>query len=436
VALLKQAERIAGDDLTLLGEIAAAQAFLAQVNGDGPGLVAHSEKALALLPKDNLSTRSVVAVNLGLAYWHLGQLDEAQTALEEALYAGRETGNMYAAATAEVFLARSQAVRGHLHSAAKWLQSFLEYGIQAPITALVHLDLTTLYYEWNDLENARKHLEAGEEIANRGGNPEFQAAVYLLDARIQHARCDHARALAALQKAAALVSSGKVPDRTGDRIRALELELGFISPVNPKDFPKNVDAHPFYRYLGLVEARWRIAKGEFQQAIKLLRDARDQAEKADWGYGLVVIDTLTALAAPCETLAVDHLTQALERAQPEGYLRTFVDVGPVLEPILKVAARQGRNPVYVGKILAVIQSDISETDHRVIPSAAKMIEPLTDREMEVLRLVAAGMTNRAIADQLIVSISTVKSHVHHICGKLAASNRTEAVARGRELGLV
>ncbi len=433
-ALLERAEHIATDDPVMLGEVAAARAFLAQILGDGAGLVAHSEKALKLLPAENWNTRSVVAVNLGLAYWHLGRLEAADNALQEALIAGRKTENLYAAATAEVFIARTQAVRGQLCAAERQMLMFLDSGIQAPITALVYLDLATIRYEMNDLATTRKYLEAGREITAHSGNPEFRIAVHLLDARLLKAIGAHDQAHTALQTATGLAASGEVPDRTSDRIRALEIELGLSEPPAIRDIPHNVDAHPFYRYLDLAEPRILIRQGQPVAAYKLLRNAHDQAAAAGWEYGVLVINILEALAAPNKTAALDHITQALTLAEPEGYLRSFVDAGPGIVPALKSAARQGISPSYVGQLLAALEAP----DHQVAASraAAELVEPLTDRELEVLRLVAAGLTNRAIAGQLIISISTVKSHVHHICGKLGATNRTQAVAQGRELGLI
>ena len=125
------------------------------------------------------------------------------------------------------------------------------------------------------------------------------------------------------------------------------------------------------------------------------------------------------------------LVEALEQAQESGFLRTFADHGLILAPGLMEAARQGVNPEYVGHILAVIRKEGGEK-----VASAGIVEPLSEREVEVLRLVAAGLSNREIADKLYLSPGTIKTHVHNICGKLGASNRTQAVGFARDSGLI
>jgi LuxR family maltose regulon positive regulatory protein len=438
--LLTRAEQLAEDKQWLTGDIASAKAYLAQVQGDGVRLVAESERALALLPPENITARGVVAINLGVAYWHMGQLDAAQRALEEAQDAAKTTRNDYALAAAEVFLTRILAVAGHLRQAMEGYQALLSTGMGLPMVVLLHLDLATLYYEWNDLVLAEEHLEKGKQLALRSGNCEFQIAAHLLEARLRSAQGRRGQAIQAIEQAQRLVITGQVPARTGERIGALQIELAIQSAdglrgVTP---PEEVDAHPFYRYLGLSSARLLLAEGEKAKAVIPLETALGAAEQAGWGYGALAVRSLLARAHGSSPSGLEHLKAALKRAQPEGYLRTFVDTGPQLAPLLKEAARQGIVPDYVGQILAAI----GETHPTGAEAAAKppgapeelRAEALTGRELEVLHLVAAGLSNRQIAEQLVVSTSTVKSHVHHICGKLGARNRTQAVARARQAG--
>ncbi|MBE9524656.1 MAG: LuxR family transcriptional regulator, partial [Chloroflexi bacterium] len=156
------------------------------------------------------------------------------------------------------------------------------------------------------------------------------------------------------------------------------------------------------------------------------------ASEAGWKYGVIATRVMQSLAAQNRAAALEYLSEALTLAQPERFIRTFVDGGSALTPLLIEAARQGICPEYVGEILAAfeIKKDLSS---EALPPG---IEPLSERELEVLRLLAAGLTNRQIAEEIVVSISTVKSHVHHICVKLDASNRTQAAARARQLGFL
>ena len=125
------------------------------------------------------------------------------------------------------------------------------------------------------------------------------------------------------------------------------------------------------------------------------------------------------------------LVDALELAGEEGYLRTFADHGPVLVSDLMEAAQRGVRPEYVGRILDVIRQEAGQEK-----SLEEVVETLSEREVEVLRLVAAGLSNREIAEKLYLSPGTIKTHVHNICGKLGASNRTQAVGRAMDLRLI
>lgn len=163
-----------------------------------------------------------------------------------------------------------------------------------------------------------------------------------------------------------------------------------------------------------------------------------KAKANEWGYALAAIRCLQALS--CETLdpALEILKQVLAQTQPEGFLRTFVDAGPKMVPLLREAARRGLFPEYTGHILAAFQSDGDQAGSPQAAPTGDQIppEPLSERELEVLRLVAAGLTNRQIAEHLFISLNTVKSHIHHLCSKLEASNRTQAVAQARQYGLL
>ncbi len=444
--LLAQAEQLADNepnDLPLQGEIAAAQAFLAQVQGDGARLIAYSERALALLTGDRLSNRGVVALNLGLAYWHMGRMDAADKAFGEALRAGLATGNHYASLTAQIFLARSLAVRGQLHQAQEQFLEILKLPVRPPIMTLVYLDLATLDYEWNHLPQAEAYLAQGLQAAQRSGNPEFLIGAYLLQARLCLAQGRRGSAVEAVQAAENIVTSGKVPSRTQERIEVLRLELSLgIVPAFQEEgaLPDNIDAHPFYRFIGLSEVRQLLAQDRKPQATARLAELVKAAERAGWTYGLVVLHTLQALAAGSIPAAFEALRKALDLAQPQGFIRTFVDAGPQLIPLLQQTAREGAHPLYAGAILAAFQADSStwQAASRSGSAAAEgtLVEALSDRELEVLRLMAAGLSNRQIASQLVLSLGTVKTHLHNIYGKLEARNRPQAVDRARRLELL
>jgi len=138
--------------------------------------------------------------------------------------------------------------------------------------------------------------------------------------------------------------------------------------------------------------------------------------------------------------ALDHLTHALALAKPEGYVQPFLDAGASLVPLLRKAAAQGYVPDFVDILLAAFPTQAAPvpdaTAHRPPSAISPLIEPLTPRELEILALIAEGCTNRTIAERLVIALNTVKNHTRSIYGKLGVHNRTQAVARARELGVL
>jgi LuxR family maltose regulon positive regulatory protein len=435
--ILRRLEQSAQGERALMGEVATAQAFLAQSLGDSRRMVELSHKALALLAEDNVNSRGIVALNLGIAYWHIGRLGESQQALEQALPANRQSGNTYGEMMARLFLGRIWAVRGHLRQALTWFEEVASQAEKDLIFPLVHLDLFTLHYEWNNLESAARHLAKGLESSRQSGNLEFQIGAHMLQARLKLAQGDLVGAEQALEQARHLEQTSAIPSRTLGRIADLQVQLALrcgdletaLQPA-PQLEP-DADCHPFYRFLGLTRSRLSLAQGRKAEAAEQLAAAAQTAQRNDWGYALVATRVLQALAAETIDESLEFLGAALRIGEPEGFIGTFVEAGEPLIPLLQEAARRGMQPEYVGQILSAIQGR-----RLAVPTRTDLVEPLSERELEVLRLVAAGLSNREIAGKLILSLGTIKTHIHNIYGKLDVRNRAQAVDRARELDLL
>jgi LuxR family maltose regulon positive regulatory protein len=191
---------------------------------------------------------------------------------------------------------------------------------------------------------------------------------------------------------------------------------------------EDVDVNSFYRFIGLTKARLLVAEGEISVARELLEQCLTRASEAGWGYAMVAIRALQAQVAGTEEGALRILAEGLKLSRPEGFVRSYVDAGIGLMPLLQEAARRGIAPDYVGRILRAY----GHGKKTMVP----LIESLSERELEVLRLITAGLSNREIAEKLIISLGTAKTHVHNVCGKLGVRKRTEAATRAKELGLV
>lgn len=434
--VLEQAEKLTQPGSVSLGQVATAQAYLARSVGDNQRVIETSRLALSLLPETDITDRSNLLMNLGLVYWHEGRLEEAEPALVEAQEKAVRSGNWYAQLTSELFLARTLASRGAIREAALKYPSIIERGPQVPIAALAYFDLGSLHYEWNELEQAEIYLQQGLDLSRRMGTVEFQTAGLILQAYLLLARqdwsaasnvmdqaCILAREFSRLIRTRCAACQAQVALATGDMMLAahwLEQASG------------NVDSHPFYRFSGLIQPRLLIAQGRVKEAAELLSIRYATASRAGWGYAIIAIQILQAMAADSLHSALDFLADALRLAGPEGYIRTFVDAGIGLIPLLRDAAQHGVAPEYVGRILTSMGTRI------YTPSSTRSVlaEPLSEREIEVLRLVTKGLSNREIAGKLFISPGTAKTHVHNLYGKLGVRNRIEAATRAKELGLV
>jgi LuxR family maltose regulon positive regulatory protein len=436
-SLLANVESLVQDEPQFLGDIASVQAYLARTRGDVVGTIEYSQRALELIPETNQTARGIVAVNLGIAYWHTGQMEEATQALMESQIAAQETGNFYVQLASLIFLGRVKAVQGELHQAAKMFQRAIQRGKTAPLVALAHNDLGALHYEWNNLSAAREHLLQGQEINQNSGNIEFQVADYMLLARLESALGNNNAARGALEMLQELEQTGQIPAPNRNRSLAIQVEtnlrLGDLLAAQQLAglLTMDVDAHPFYRFVGLIQERLLIAQELKQEAARRLIPKSEAADRAGWVYGSIAVRILQALAAEDQESGIRFLSEAVKRSHQESFLRIFADYGQVLAPMLTEAARRGIKPEYIGRILSTIREETGRDD-----SASAIVEQLSDRELEVLRLVAAGLSNREIASKLYLSPGTVKTHVHNICCKLGVTNRTQAVVRAKNMNLI
>jgi LuxR family maltose regulon positive regulatory protein len=430
--LLVGYEKIAKSAPVLLGQVATAQAYVARARGDNARVIEKSELALRLLPESDMVSRSVLSLNLGLVYWHEGRLREAVPALNDLYGLAIRTENHYASLTAQIFLARTLASQGALRQAEERLRETLQIGAQHPILVLAHYDLAGIYYEWNELAKAWDHVEQGLDICTRSGNVEFQNGGHLLRAILLMAQGNMLGALSEVETTHVLSQDYGLVKQSRSMswhaMVALAMDDLVTAEQRVDQITEDVDANWFYRFIGLTKARLLLAKGEKKAARLLLEERLTRATHAGWGYAIVAIRALQAQAAVTEEEALGILAEGLKLSQPEGFIRTYVEAGTGLIPLLKESARRGLMPDYIGQILRAYDT----RDKLTMP----LVEPLSERELEVLRLITAGLSNREIAQELIISTGTAKTHVHNVCGKLGVRNRTEAAMRAKELELV
>jgi LuxR family maltose regulon positive regulatory protein len=445
---LGHAERAASENPALLGEIMAARAYIARIRGEEYRTIELSERALSLL-QENLQLRSVVALNLGITYRNRGSLSEAEQALREANQAAQQSDNEYVRLTSVGFLADILAARGKLHQAAELCRRAIGVGEESAMAAFPYHVLGGLLYEWNELKAAADHLQRAIRLSQLTGNVEIQGGAYHTLARIKIAQGDTAGALDALDKADHLAQSADFPPLDRARHAACHVEIalaqGDLSSalhwVN--EISEDADASLFHPNLNLIQARLFMAQGQREAAAKELEARYEVAAQAGWQYGVIEIRLLQALAAATPDGALAFVVDALTLAQPEGYIRIFVDKGERMAILVRQAAAQRMVSNYVATLLTAFDAEQQKVKHRegaMVPSAhppsQPILEPLSQRELEVLRHLFEGMSNREIAERLFISTGTVKTHIHNIFGKLNVQSRTQAITRARELGLI
>ncbi|OGO29474.1 MAG: hypothetical protein A2Z16_12015 [Chloroflexi bacterium RBG_16_54_18] len=434
---LRRAEAAVQGDEALLGEILVAQAYNLRMRGDTLQAIERARRAQAFLPMEDHLSRGLAALTLGLAHWNYGSFGEAEQAFLEVDRAAQLSRNHYARMTALSYLGVIQAVYGRLHRAAELCRKVIQIGEQSPTVAPAHIELGALLYEWNDLDSAAHHLKAGIELSQRTGNWLIQSDGYRALSLVQLAAGESNVAHNTLENAHHLARSHEVTPLVRMRNAACQVLLALAQKdlATARSWAEQVteaaDASPFYPRLGLTPARLLLAQNDKLRAGEVLKALYESASQAGWGSGVVEVRVLQAIAATTPADALHFLQDALMRAQPEGFIRTFVDKGEPLKALLERLKSQGGE---LKEYILTILSAFGERGRVATPQ--RLVEPLSERELDVLRLVAEGMSNGEIAERLVVSVGTVKTHVHNLLDKLGVSSRTQAIARARELALL
>jgi len=297
--------------------------------------------------------------------------------------------------------------------------------------------------EWNDLDGAERLLLQGIEYCQqRGGLAECALDGFLSLARVLQARGEMDGALRMIEQAEQISRDSHYAARVTAFQAKLWLAQGNVPAATrwaaTLQHELNVGGELAYEHLDgyIVLARLHIARGELKEAIRLLGRLLHIAESAGLTGQVIEVLVLQALsfqaqANPPQAMMV--LTRAFELAEPQGYIRIFVDEGEPMLALLRQARSRGVVPDYLHKLLAAFGTTTQVSSP---PLAAVLIDPLSEREREILRLIAAGLSTHEIADELVIVVGTVRNHIKHIYSKLDAHSRLQAVERARTLNLL
>ncbi len=446
---------------TLPASIATARAFQTQALGDVAGSVKHGQRALDLLPPGDYLRRGPAAALLGLSHWANGDLEAAYQVLAEAMSDFQKVGSLNFALSVTYGLADIRTVQGRLHEAIKAYTSALQLALQQGEpwlrgTADLYLGLAELAREQGDADAAVQNLQRSETLGEQAALPDWRYRLCRIKARFKEAEGDLAGALDLLGEAERHYYRTPVPDlrplaalkarvwvaqgRLSDALRWAH-ERG-LSVDDELSFLREAEHITLARVLLAEYARDQVDSA-IGDAMRLLDRLMLAAENGRRMGSVIEIEILQALAHQAQDQldpALVTLEHALRLAEPEGYVRVFVDEGPPMAQLLSEAAARGIMPDYTRKLLAAFEavhhSNTGQLPVVTKPTRQPLDEPLSERELEILRLIAQGFSNREISERLYLALDTVKGHNSRIFAKLAVQRRTEAVARARELGLL
>jgi LuxR family maltose regulon positive regulatory protein len=464
----------ATDIRILRGEAAAMRAMLFGAQDRPAEAIALCQQALEQLPTNNPVVRSIILMTLGNAYEANGQLAQATQALTEAIELSRHNAsNIVICLTATSNLADLEEEQGRLPQAAAYYHQGLEFveelnrkrGTLFPGTRWAYIELAELHRQWNELTEAKRLLTIAMEMPRQinmlGGN---LGIAYLVLSGILQAEGDWAGAQESLMQAQKTLPQSGIIQLWAEALQVrLWLRQGNLPAAaawansNPLEKPISPYPHPmgkshYLKYPGEYTTLVRVylAQERFEEAHHILnRMAGETVEANRWGR-LLEVRLLQALAYYAQgnlIQALPLLAEALRLGEKGRYVRLFADEGRPMADLLRQAKSRGSgiNPVYIDKLLAAIEQEplpavrpIEPLPVPIRPKAppAPLIEPLSERELEVLRLVAEGYSNREIADKLYITVGTAKTHTINIYRKLEVNSRTQAVARAQDLDLL
>jgi len=427
------------DDKTrdLVGRIAAARATLALTRYQVEPMLAQSRRALEYLHPNNLSLRATAHWTLGFAYLLQGDRAAARRALTSAISLSQASGDIFTTILATIGLGNIQEADNQLSLAAETYRRVLQLAGDQPLQIIyeAHLGLARVLYEWNDLDEASQHGRQSLHLARQYDRviDRFVLCEVFL-ARLKLAQGDVAGAAALLAQASQSARQQNFVYRIPEVAAAQVLTL--LRQGNLAAAAHLVQTHD----LPLSQARVHLAQGDTSAALAVLGPLRQKMEARGWEDERLKVMVLQAVALHAhgeKDKAVHLLFDALALAEPGRFIRLFVDEGRPMAQLLSEAAAIGRMPDSIGKLLAIFKAEEQKReDTSSRPPDQPLIEPLSHRELEVLHLMAQGLSNQEMSERLFLALDTVKGHNRNIFGKLHVQRRTEAVARARELGLL
>jgi LuxR family maltose regulon positive regulatory protein len=489
-----QAAHAPNQDRTMLGHLFTLRGAIFHFSGDLPGCVTYAQQALELLPETETLSRPLALVLAAHAYRVGGDVTPAAEHLAAAVAEPvRAAGSLLAYLGALLNLAELQVAQGRLHQAAASFRQSAQVALgSGGLHMLVgspayYFGMGDLLREWNDLDAAERHVKEGMDLV-RGAlavHADVAALGYITQAQLLQARGDGASAIATLEAFAdlarqrnfavavathAAAAQARIALRQGDLATAAGWADGYAESRLEKEALTTTSRQsmlnaqfslltfsPMYlcEFEDLTLVRMMIALGQNDPdsphirdalgMLELLLQAAEAGKRTSSVIEICILQAHALQACGAREQALAALRRALTLAASEGYVRVFVDEGSPMAELLRDAHACGIAPSYIERLLAAfptaegrgLRTESAEPNHSVLnPQSSALIEPLTGRELEVLRLIADGASNRVIAEQLVITVGTVKRHINNLFDKLGVRSRTQAIRAARVLRLL
>jgi ATP/maltotriose-dependent transcriptional regulator MalT len=429
----------------LPGSIAVWRAGHALVLGKLAETVRHARRALDLLPEDDHLGRGGAAALMGLAAWASGDLEAAHTTYAAGMAGVQRVGFISDALSSTIALADIRIAQGRLHDAMRTYEQALQLATAQgePVprgTADLYVGMGELHREHGDLHAATQYVLRSRELGSRTGFAPNRSRWCVAMARIREAQGDLDGGLDLLDEAERLYVRDFFPNvrpvaALRARVWVAQRKLGeALGWACAQGLSADDDLSYLHEFEHITLARLLLARRSIPEALGLLQRLQKAAEGGGRTGSVIEILVLQALAHHMQNdilAALVPLARALALAEPEGYLRIFVDEGPPMATLLQAAAKRQLVPDYIRRLLAAFDAAEDRT-----PVKQALMEPLSERELDVLRLLGTDLDGPDIARHLMVSPNTMRTHTKNIYSKLGVNNRRAAVRRAEELKLL
>jgi len=435
------------------GHIAAIRAYVAGLKENSSHAAELARQALRLLPEADLTVRGWTALVLGCVLRSQGDFEGAARAFTEALAISRAADDSYLGIDVLWEQAVLRSWQGQLTKVMSTCEEALQLanryagqgGWQLPVTGYTYTLMSDVLCEWNDLEAALRYAREGLALCKRWGQADALAQGYFYLARALDAVGETDGALEAIREAKQAARGlglwyAVTAGAHEARIRLAQGDMAAAACWMQESGPKlTAELSIEYCISYIVLARILAAQGWPDEALSLLAQLLKMVEAAGASKSAIGILALQALVLQAQgesDQAMVSLERALSLAEPEGYVRIFAGEGAPMRTLLRQAAARGIRPAYVRTLLAALESSSADEWQARPLALLPLAEPLSKREMQVLRLLVTPLPTTEIAQELVVSASTVRSHVKSIYHKLNVHKRTDAVRRAKSLGLL